>query len=395
MGMSEGLGARIDLSFLYTCKVTTLITAPRIQIPLGDNYSRSSDDELRARIRTAQAVLGDELLILGHHYQRDEVIEFADERGDSYKLARFAAENTHARHIIFCGVHFMAESADVLTNADQHVYLPDLNAGCSMADMASERQVLDAWKKFTAVVDESEIIPITYMNSSAAIKSFVGQHGGAVCTSSNAREVIAWGLERGKHILFIPDQHLGRNTAYQMGYGIDDTYLYDPRMSVGTDTNALQRSTFWLWKGHCSVHQRFSPAHVQAFREQHTDGIVVVHPETKNEVVALADVVGSTEKIIDYVVAAPTGSVIGIATEVHLVQRLAKENPDKTVVSLDPLYCPCSTMFRVDLPHLTWCIENVAAGHPVNEIRVDDKTREFSRLSLQRMLEITESVTSD
>ena len=376
--------------------MTNVTTTPlRIQIPLNDNYSRASDDELRDRIYKAKESLGDQLIILGHHYQRDEVIEFADERGDSYKLARFAADNSNTKHIIFCGVHFMAESADVLTNEDQHVYLPDLNAGCSMADMATERQVLDAWELFTSTVDASKIVPITYMNSSAAIKAFVGEHGGAVCTSSNAKEVIEWGLAKGEHILFIPDQHLGRNTAYAMGYTQDDCFLYDPRVSSVKDLDKIKSSTFWLWKGHCSVHQRFRPEHIQDFRNEYENGIVVVHPETRNEVVQLADVVGSTEKIIDYVEQAPSGTVIGVATEVHLVQRLAKENADKKVISLDPLYCPCSTMFRVNLPHLAWCIENIVSETPVNEIRVDPDTRHWSRIALQRMLDITERKVVD
>lgn len=368
------------------------MTSPlRIQVPLDDHYSRATDDELRARISGAKETLGDQLIILGHHYQRDDVIEFADQRGDSYKLARFAAYNEATPHIIFCGVHFMAESADVLTNDNQNVYLPDLNAGCSMADMATERQVLDAWKLFTSMVDESDVVPITYMNSSAAIKSFVGEHGGAVCTSSNAEKIIKWGLKKGKHILFIPDQHLGRNTAYQMGFKPSDCYLYDPRAQINEDIDVIKSSTFWLWKGHCSVHQRFSPEHINSFREEHKDGIVVVHPETRNEVASIADEVGSTEKIINFVESAPAGSEIGIATEIHLVQRLAKENPDKTVVSLDPLYCPCSTMFRVDLPHLAWCVENIDAGTPVNKIAVDPITRKWARISLERMLEIAEA----
>lgn len=367
----------------------------RIQMPLDEHFSRASDDELRSRISKAKEQLGKDLIILGHHYQRDEVIDFADARGDSYKLARFAAENADTPHIIFCGVHFMAESADVLVNENQHVYLPDLNAGCSMADMASLKQVETAWKTFTKTVEENDIVPITYMNSSAAIKAFVGEHGGAVCTSSNARKIIEWGLNKGKHILFIPDQHLGRNTAYEMGYSEKDCYLYDPRMSINTDMKVLKEKTFWLWKGHCSVHQRFTPQHVQEFKQENPDGIVVVHPETRHEVVELADYVGSTEKIIDYVDTAEPGSSIGVATEVHLVQRLAKENPDKKVVSLDPLYCPCSTMFRIDLPHLAWCIESIVAGTPVNEISVDENTRHWSRISLQRMLDITETNTTD
>ncbi|MFN8015006.1 MAG: quinolinate synthase NadA [Acidimicrobiia bacterium] len=365
-------------------------TQLRIQVPLDERYSRASDEELKQRILDAKKSLGKELIILGHHYQRDEVIEFADSRGDSYKLARFAAENAHAKHIIFCGVHFMAESADVLTEENQQIYLPDLNAGCSMADMASNIQVLDAWEMFSSFVDEDSIMPITYMNSSAAIKSFVGEHGGAVCTSSNAKEIIEWGLKDHKHILFIPDQHLGRNSAFQMGYDEDDIFVYDPRASVEKTKEEIASKTFWLWKGHCSVHQRFSTEHVDNFRKENPNGIVVVHPETKHEVVEAADVVGSTEKIIDYVKAAPAGSVIGVGTEVHLVQRLAKEHSDKKIVSLDPLYCPCSTMFRIDLPHLAWCIENIVDGHPVNEIKVDSTTRKWARISLQRMLDITE-----
>ena len=274
----------------------------RIQVPLSEHYSRASDEDLKLRINESKVKLGNELVILGHHYQRDEVIEFADQRGDSYKLARFAAANASASHIIFCGVHFMAESADVFTNEEQHIYLPDLNAGCSMADMANEAQVRTAWDFFGEIVDVGDIVPITYMNSSAAIKAFVGEHGGAVCTSSNAKEIINWGLEKGKHILFIPDQHLGRNTAYQMGYTENDCYLYNPRTSSRADISAIASKTFWLWKGHCSVHQRFSPEHVQDFRDQNPDGLVVVHPETRNEVVAVADVVGSTEKIIEFLI---------------------------------------------------------------------------------------------
>ncbi len=376
--------------------MTNVSSTPlRIQVPLSDHYSRASDEELKLRIQKSIDNLRDDLVILGHHYQRDEIIEFADLRGDSYKLAQFAANNTQASHVIFCGVHFMAESADVLTNEEQHVYLPDLNAGCSMADMATILQVNDAWQSFCEFIDEDLIVPITYMNSSAAIKAFVGEHGGAVCTSSNAQAIIEWGLAKGKYILFIPDQHLGRNTAYQMGFTSEDCYLYDPRGSIANDSQAISSKTFWLWKGHCSVHQRFSPQHVADFREEHPNGIVVVHPETRNEVVSIADVVGSTERIIDFVESCPPGSEIGIATEVHLVQRLAKENSDKTIISLDPLYCPCSTMFRIDLPHLSWCLDKIEDGEPVNEISVDFETRHWARTSLQRMLDITDLKTRD
>ncbi len=368
---------------------------PRIQLPLDEHYSRASDDQLRSMIRNSLDALDDSVLILGHHYQRDEVIDFAHDRGDSYKLAKFAAENNQAQHIVFCGVHFMAESADILTDDNQHVYLPDLNAGCSMADMASIEQVEFAWNKFLEVAEAKDIVPITYMNSSAAIKSFVGKHGGAVCTSSNAEKIIAWGLEKGKHILFIPDQHLGRNTAYQMGFKPNDCYLYDPRMSVNFDNEHASGATFWLWKGHCSVHQRFKPEHVIEFRKENPDGLVVVHPETRNEVVQMADIVGSTEKIIEFVENEPSGTTVGIATEVHLVQRLAKENPDKKIVSLDPLYCPCSTMFRIDLPHLAWCLESIVNNNPQNQIAVDSETKYWARLSLQKMIDITQSKVTD
>lgn len=373
----------------------SLTNAPdlRIQAQLPERYRDASEEELGEMIVEAKKTLGKKLLILGHHYQRDEVIEYADLRGDSYKLAVYAAENVEAEHIIFCGVHFMAESADVLTSREQTVYLPDLNAGCSMADMASEDAVIDAWNKLTAIVGKDSIIPITYMNSSAAIKSFVGENGGAVCTSSNAKHIIKWGLEKAKHILFIPDQHLGRNTALEMGYGLDDCMVYDPRMSFALDKELVMKSTFWLWKGHCTTHQRFSVEQIDKFRAEYPHGSVIAHPECSYEVVQASDSAGSTEKIIQYVENAEPGSVIGVGTEVHLVNRLNKENPDKTVVSLDPLYCPCSTMFRVDRAHLAWTLENIINGTPTNEIIVDDRTREFAQLSLQRMLDITNSAT--
>lgn len=377
--------------FLSTIVDMTVINSSdlRIQVQLPARYRDASEDELGSMIMTAKESLGDQLLILGHHYQRDEVIEYADLRGDSYKLAVFASENAAATNIVFCGVHFMAESADVLTSPEQHVYLPDLNAGCSMADMADEASVIKAWNQLSSIVGEENIIPVTYMNSSAAIKSFVGEHGGAVCTSSNAKKILEWALKSAKHILFIPDQHLGRNTALEMGYSLDDCMLFDPRISFSLDKTKVLASTFWLWKGHCTTHQRFSVAQIQEFRREYPKGKVIVHPECAFEVVGAADQAGSTEKIINFVEAAQSGSVIGIGTEIHLVKRLAKENPDKTIVSLDPLFCPCSTMFRVDRAHLAWTLENIVAGTPVNEIRVDERTREYSRLSLQRMLDIT------
>jgi quinolinate synthase len=284
----------------------------------------------------------------------------------------------------------MAESADILTGTQQQVLLPDLNAGCSMADMADIDSVEEAWDAIAAVADVSRVVPITYMNSSAALKAFVGRAGGAVCTSSNARAVITWALERGDKLLFFPDQHLGRNTAYQLGYGAPDMRVWDPRQELGgLDDVDVKDARFLLWKGHCSVHQRFRVTHVEAFRAEHPDGIVIAHPECAHEVVELADQVGSTDFIIKAVETAPAGSAIAVATEIHLVQRLAAEHPDRTVVSLDPLICPCSTMFRIDAAHLAWVLEGLVAGEVRNRITVDADTAEWARVALQRMLDIT------
>ena len=361
----------------------------RLQAPLPDRYTLATADELDSWIAAAKADLGDRLLILGHHYQRDEVIKWADARGDSFRLARFAADNDHATDIVFCGVHFMAESADVLTGPHQRVILPDLNAGCSMADMADIDSVQEAWEDLAEVTDVERIVPITYMNSAANQKAFVGRHGGSVCTSSNARAVLEWAFERGDKVLFFPDQHLGRNTGYQMGYTETDMRVWNPRLDRGglSDVDCKQ-ATFLLWKGHCSVHQRFAPSHVEAFRAEHPDGEVIVHPECSHDVVVLADRVGSTERILEWVDAAPPGAVLGIGTEIHMVQRLAAEHPDRTVVSLDPLVCPCSTMFRIDGPHLAWCLEALARGEVVNQIVVDERTARWARVALERMLSL-------
>jgi quinolinate synthase len=361
----------------------------RLQAPLPDRYTLATPDELDGWIGGAKTALGDRLLILGHHYQRDEVIKWADARGDSFKLARFAADNDQATDIVFCGVHFMAESADVLTGPHQRVVLPDLNAGCSMADMADIDQVEECWESLGDVTDVDRIVPITYMNSSAALKAFVGEHGGAVCTSSNARAILEWALARGDKVLFFPDQHLGRNTGYQMGFGEADMRVWNPRFELGElEERDVKEASFLLWKGHCSVHQRFRPEHVEAFRAQHPGGEVVVHPECAHEVVELADRVGSTERILEWVEGARAGAVLGIGTEIHMVQRMAAEHPDKTVVSLDPLICPCSTMFRIDAPHLAWCLEALVRGEVVNRITVDDRTKEWARVALQRMLDL-------
>ncbi|HVL27979.1 MAG TPA: quinolinate synthase NadA [Acidimicrobiales bacterium] len=361
----------------------------RVQAALPDRYVNASPDRLAEWIGAAKAALGDRLLVLGHHYQRDEVMRWADARGDSFGLSRLAASSSGADYIVFCGVHFMAESADILTAEHQSVVLPDLNAGCSMADMADLDSVETAWEELAAVTDIERVVPITYMNSSAALKAFVGRNGGAVCTSSNARSVISWALERGDKLLFFPDQHLGRNTAYQLGFGAGDMRVWNPKLDLGGLEDAdVKEATFLLWKGHCSVHQRFKVEHVASFRQAHPGGMVVVHPECAHEVVALADQVGSTDFLIKAVKAAPAGSVIGVGTEIHLVQRLAAEHPDRTVVSLDPLVCPCSTMFRIDAAHLAWCLENLVAGTVVNRITVDPETAAWARVALERMLEI-------
>ncbi|MDE0802708.1 MAG: quinolinate synthase NadA [Acidimicrobiales bacterium] len=362
----------------------------RLQLPLPDRYADASLDDLASRVAAAKETLGERLFILGHHYQRDEVIAFADARGDSYKLSVLAQERPEAEYIVFCGVHFMAESADILTGDHQQVVLPDLNAGCSMADMANIDQVEEAWESLADVVDIERLVPITYMNSSAAIKAFVGRHGGAVCTSSNARAVLEWAFDQGDQVLFFPDQHLGRNTGIDMGYTLDDMAVWNPRFELGGLTEAqAKESSILLWKGHCSIHQRFSAEQVATFRADHPDGLVVIHPEAPHEAIAVADEVGSTSKIIQFVENAPAGSTIAVGTEIHLVNRLAEENLDKTVVSLDPLICPCSTMNRIDLPHLAWILEELVAGRGQNKISVDEETAEQARVALQRMLDIT------
>ncbi len=367
----------------------------RLQSRLPDEYTDASAEELADRIAAAKATLGDRLFILGHHYQRDEVMRWADARGDSFRLSVLAKERPQADYIVFCGVHFMAEAADILTGPHQQVVLPDLNAGCSMADMADIDSVEEAWESIAEITDIERVVPITYMNSAANLKAFVGSHGGAVCTSTNARAVLEWALERedgprGRQVLFFPDQHLGRNTGYQMGFDESDMAVWNPRLDLGgLDEGTIKERTFLLWKGHCSVHQRFRPEHVEAFRAEHPDGIVVAHPECAPEVCSIADIVGSTDRIIRAVAEAPSGSTIGVGTEIHLVQRLDAETPDKTIVSLDPLVCPCSTMFRIDAPHLAWTLESLVEGRVPNRITVDEDTAHWARVALERMLDIT------
>lgn len=348
----------------------------------------ASDPSLVERAQKARAALGDRALVLGHHYQRDEVIAFADITGDSFKLSQAAAGSPSAEYIIFCGVHFMAESADILTSAQQKVLLPDLAAGCSMADMATANQVDECWKVLEKLGVAKSTVPVTYMNSSAAIKSFTGKHGGTVCTSSNAKRAMSWAFEKGEKILFLPDQHLGRNTAVLgLGLTLDDCVLWNPWKPMGGLTEQeIKDAKIILWRGHCSVHGRFSIDSVNEVRTRIAGVKVLVHPECQHEVVAAADVVGSTEMIIKTIEAAPAGSKWAIGTELNLVSRLAKEHSDKTIVFLDKSVCYCSTMNRIDLPHLVWIMESLVNGQVANQIQVQPEVAKYSKIALERML---------
>jgi quinolinate synthase len=348
----------------------------------------ASDPTLVERAKVARAALGDRALVLGHHYQRDEVIDFADITGDSFKLAQSAAAQSSAEYIIFCGVHFMAESADILTSSKQKVILPDLAAGCSMADMATANQVEKCWQELTEVGVADKTIPVTYMNSSAAIKSFTGEHGGTICTSSNAQKTMEWAFTQGEKILFLPDQHLGRNTAVQsLGLSLDDCVLWNPWKPMGGLTReAIKAAKVILWRGHCSVHGKFTKQSIDEVRLRVPGIQVLVHPECQHEVIKNADVVGSTEQIIRTVNASPAGSKWAIGTELNLVSRLAKNNPDKQIIFLDKDVCYCSTMNRIDLPHLVWAMESLVSGHVVNQISVDPRVAKFSRIALEQML---------
>jgi quinolinate synthase len=351
----------------------------------------ASDAELVERARAARAALGDRVFVLGHHYQRDEVIQFADARGDSFRLAQQAAARPQAELIVFCGVHFMAESADILTGDDQRVVLPDLGAGCSMADMATAAQVEEAWEVLEDWVP-GQVVPLSYMNSSAAIKAFTGNQGGAICTSSNAATAMPWSFEQRDKVLFLPDQHLGRNTAVALGLDLDDCVVWDPhRDEGGLEPEAVERARVILWRGHCSVHNRFLPEHVDLVRERIPGVRVIVHPECRHEVVTKADVVGSTERIIEVLNAAPAGSSWAVGTELNLVHRLAAEHPDKTVAFLDRTVCFCSTMNRIDLPHLVWTLEELLAGRVPNQITVAAEVRAGALLALERMLALPAS----
>ena len=366
--------------------------------PLPERYLRLSDDEMDERIAAAKKALGDRVVMLGHHYQRDEVIKFADYTGDSLKLARAAASRGKAEFIVFCGVHFMAESADILRAPHQKVVLPDLAAGCSMADMAAPDQLDICWRELSEMgvrTDAIEngragVIPVTYINSSAAIKAFVGAHGGIVCTSTNAAAVMKWAWEHGEKLIMLPDQHLGRNTAFKMGVPLDEMVVWDPNeIWGGLQPETVKAAKLILWKGHCSVHTRFTVAQIDAFRKKYPTGQVVAHPECTFDVVQAADRSGSTEAIINIVKDSPKGSIWAVATEVHLVNRLAHEvAPERTVVTLDPFGCLCSTMFRVSPNHLLWILEGLVNGEVHNQIIVPDDQKRDAKLALDRMLEI-------
>jgi quinolinate synthase len=380
-------------STLISAEPPETVRAPEVEPGVGcdfDSYLLVPDNSLDERIASAKARLGSDVVILGHHYQRDEVVKFADFRGDSLKLS-FQAAQADARYVVFCGVHFMAESADILRRSHQSVILPDLNAGCSMADMADIGQVEVCWQELNSLGD-LKLVPVTYMNSTAAIKSFTGEHGGSVCTSSNAASVTSWAFERGEKVLFLPDEHLGRNTAVRLGIPLDEIILWDPYQDFGGNSpEAIRKSRVILWKGYCSVHQRFTPEHIARVRRMHQGIRVIVHPECRYEVAQAADQIGSTEGIIEAIAQSPVGTQWAVGTEIHLVNRLSKEMPGHQIMSLDPSVCVCTTMFRITPQHLLWSLDNLAAGNIVNQISVDQRTRHFARIALDRMLSLPKS----
>jgi quinolinate synthase len=376
---------------------TATLSSPRFELK---PYKSLSNDELQERITAVRRELGPRLLILGHHYQQDEVIALADLTGDSYQLSQMAAESQDCRFIAFCGVHFMAETADILSNRPEKlaerngervtVILPDMAAGCSMADMAAIHQIEAAWDQLAEVIDTGDITPVTYINSAASLKAFVGKNGGIVCTSSNAKAALQWAFKRTRRVMFFPDQHLGRNTARGMGISLDEMPVWDPYAEElgGSTEEQIRNSRVILWKGHCSVHQMFRPEHVAAFREKHPGIKILVHPECPREVFELADESGSTGKIIKTVESAPPGTKWAIGTELHLVNRLKQQHPEQEIHFLSPVLCMCATMYRIDLAHLAWSLENLAAGTPVNIIEVDEETAQWSLVALARMLEV-------
>jgi quinolinate synthase len=357
-------------------------------------YALMDGEELDRRISAARAQLGDKLVILGHHYQRDEIIRYADARGDSFKLAQFAGQHPEADYIVFCGVHFMAESADILSGAHQQVILPNPAAGCSMADMANISEVEECWESLADLFkDEARselapVIPVTYMNSAANLKAFCGRNGGIVCTSSNAPQVLRWAFEHGRRVLFFPDEHLGRNTALQLGIPVERLVVWNQRLDFGgiTDDQVLQSARVILWKGWCSTHQRFSASQIAEARSRYPGVRVVVHPECTHETVEAADLNGSTEYIIKVIEESPQGTIWAVGTEINLVKRLAVEHPDKTIFCLDPVVCPCSTMYRIHPAYLAWVMEELVLGHVVNRVSVDASTAQWAKIALERML---------
>jgi len=379
-----------------TCPTDALVPVPLVEEPafvswqqdIPKRYLEMSPEELEARIRAARTTLGTKLVILGHHYQRNEVIQYADFTGDSFKLAQHAANAEGVETVLFCGVHFMAESADILTRPDVRVILPNMAAGCSMADMADPDDVYEAWDVITGILgDSATVIPITYMNSAASLKAFVGEREGIVCTSSNAPKTFDYAFERGDKILFFPDQHLGRNTGWSMGIPLDEMVLWNWRQPNGGLTDEqLRKAKVILWQGHCSTHQRFSVEQIEKARVEHPEVRVIVHPECRWETVQAADDNGSTEKIIRVVSESAPGSTWAVGTEINLVNRLAQQNPDKTVFCLDPVVCPCSTMYRIHPAYIAWTLESLIAGHPVNEVHVEAETSKWALVALERML---------
>ncbi|RLQ98078.1 quinolinate synthase NadA [Falsibacillus albus] len=353
---------------------------------LPERYRQMSIMEMEARVKEIKDMLGRELFIPGHHYQKEEVIQFADAKGDSLQLAQLSQKNNDAKYIVFCGVHFMAETADILTNEDQHVLLPDMRAGCSMADMADIHQTERAWISLQELFGDT-ILPLTYVNSTAAIKAFVGRNGGATVTSSNAHKMVEWAFSQKERILFLPDQHLGRNTAYDLGIPLSKMAVWDPQKNQLIFEGDIQEATVILWKGHCSVHENFTVNNIQHVRMEYPGMNVIVHPECRREVVELSDLNGSTKFIIDTIAKAEPGSSWAIGTEMNLVKRLINAHKDKHIISLNPNMCPCLTMNRIDLPHLLWSLESIVEGNPVNRIRVDEDTSTNAILALNRMLE--------
>jgi quinolinate synthase len=364
----------------------SILAALQTNRMIPERYKLMSREELEARVREVKQNLGSLLFIPGHHYQKDEVIQFADATGDSLKLAQVSAENTKAEYIVFCGVHFMAETADILTSEKQKVFLPDMRAGCSMADMADLPQTERAWEKLQNLFGDT-ILPLTYINSTAAIKAFVGVHGGATVTSSNALEKVKWALKQKERILFLPDQHLGRNTAYDLGVGLDEMAVWNPLTDSLEYEGDNSKVKVILWKGHCSVHENFTIQNVIDTRSQYPDMKIIVHPECCREVVGLADLAGSTSYIIQTIEKAEPGSAWAIGTEMNLVNRLIKAHPDKQIISLNPHMCPCLTMNRIDLPHLVWCLDMIEAGQEDQVIKVSPEVAANAKLALDRMLQ--------